>query len=138
MAVAGGLIEATYNHPDLGTGTLFFMSNEDSTFDTGGYRADDDADAVDGGGNMIDKMTNKRWKLEGTISWDLTKGEDLNELSLLSALAGSPKPSEWTISHISGITYGGTGKPVGDYSGNGGAASISVILSGGGRLRQIG
>ena len=93
---------------------------------------------VDGGGNMIDKMTNKRWKLEGGISWDMNKGEDLNELSVLVQLASSPKQSEWTFSHISGVVHGGTGKPVGDYAGAGGDAKIPIIISGGGKLKQIG
>ena len=135
MATGGDVIEATYNHPDLGTGTFFFKSNEDNNFDLGGYRSSDDTNMLDGGGNMIDIINQVRWKFEGTISWDMNI---TNELDLIVGLAGSPKTSDWTFSHSNGTTWGANGKPVGDYSGAGNSAGFPIIISGGGKLKKIG
>ena len=134
MAAKGGdVLEVTCNHP-LGDGVFFAKSNEDSTYDFGGFRSDDDASMVDGSGQMIDKINQVRWGVEMTISHDMnTKGE----LAKLVLYAGSPVQGVWTISHINGTTYKGTGKPVGDLNANGNAATIALKLGGGGRLAKI-
>jgi len=134
MAVGGDILEITYNHPTLGTGTIFAKSQEDSTFDLGGYRSNDDAAMVDGGGNMIDQINQVRWKFSVAVSWD---GNSANELDKIVALAGSPVTADWTISHINGVVWGGNGKPVGDYEGNGNASTFTLTLSGGGKLKKI-
>lgn len=134
MAVGGDLIEATYNHPDLGSGTLYMKSNEDNNFDLGGFRSNDDANMVDGAGNMIEQMNQVRWKLEATISWDMN---DRNELQTIVDLAASPQTADWTFSHINGTVWGAKGKPVGDYSGSGNNATFPIIISGGGKLSKI-
>ena len=133
-AVGGDILEITYNHPTLGSGTLFPKSNEDSTFNTGGFRSADDENMIDGGGNMIDRINRVRWSLETVISWDQN---DKNELDKLKALAGSPVPAEWTVSMINGTVWGGSGKPVGDIGGNGNAATIDLKLAGGGEMKKI-
>ena len=58
MAVGGDITEITYNHPTIGSGVFYPKAAEDNTFDTGGLRSDDDANMIDGAGNMIDKMNN--------------------------------------------------------------------------------
>lgn len=135
MAVIGGDInEITFSHPTIGTGTFFPKSAEDSTIDLGGYRSADEANGIDGGGNMIDMMTRGRWLVETVVSNDNRNRIDLEKLVLL---AESTVLADWTVSHISGAVYGGKGKPVGDIQGNFNAATVPLKLAGGGKLKKI-
>lgn len=135
MSVIGGdILEITFNHPTLGSGIIFPKAAEDSTFDLGGFRSNDDAAGVDGSGEMIDQLSRVRWSFEGTIAWDMNTREDLEKLTELS---GDPVLSEFTMTHINGTVYGGSGKPVGDLAGNGNAATFSLKLAGGGRMKKI-
>lgn len=133
-AVGGDIIEVTFNHPTLGSGTLFPKAAEDSTYDLGGIRSSDDANMVDGGGNMIDQMNRSRWSFEVPIAWDMNTN---GELEKCVAMAADPVPAEWTFTHINGTVYAGTGKPVGDLQGNGNAATFPLKVSGGGKLKKI-
>lgn len=130
----GDVIEITFNHPTLGSGIIFPKSNEDSTYDLGGLRSNDDANGVDGGGNLIDEMTRVRWSLEATVAWDMNVKKDLE---LVTAMAGSAVPAVWTWENVNGIVYRATGKPVGDMAGNGKAATFPLKISGGGTAKQI-
>tara|TARA_R110001632_G_scaffold89055_7_gene192195 strand:+ start:2059 stop:2469 length:411 start_codon:yes stop_codon:yes gene_type:complete len=134
MATGGDILEITYNHTTLGVGTLYPKSNEDSTFDQGGFRSNDDANMIDGAGNMIDQINRVRWSLECSLSWDMNEREDLDRLV---SLAGSPITADWTITHANGSVWKGKGKPVGDLQGNGNTANFSLKLSGGGKLSKI-
>lgn len=135
MAVIGGdIIEVTFNHPILGTGTFFPKSSEDSTFDLGGFRSNDDANMIDGSGEMIDQLNRVRWSFEGTGAWDMLIREDLQRLTNLNE---SPVLSDWTITHINGSVWKGKGKPVGDVQGNGNAATFTLKLAGSGRMKKI-
>lgn len=135
MSVIGGdIIEITFNHPTLGSGIIFPKAAEDSTFDLGGFVSNDDANGVDGSGEMIDQLNRKRWSFEGTVAWDMNTREDLEKLQSLS---NDPVQAEWTMTHINGTVYGGTGKPVGDLQGNGNAATFALKLAGGGRMKKI-
>lgn len=133
MAVGGDLLEITFNHPTIGTGILYPKSNEDSTFDLGGFRSNDDANMIDGSGNMIDQLNRVRWSIEATCAWDMNTREDVEKINLLAA---DPVLAEWTISHVNGSIYSGTGKPVGDLTGNGNAATFTLKVSGGGTLKK--
>ena len=135
MSVVGGdVLEISYKHPTIGSGIIYPKANEDSTFDPGGFRSNDDASGVDGGGNMIDQMNRVRWSLECTIAWDMNVREDLTKIV---ALAADPEPAEFTVSHINGTVWKGKGKPVGDLQGNGNAATFPLKLSGGGDMKRI-
>ena len=134
MAIAGDIIEITYNHPTLGTGVLYPKSNEDNTYDLGGFRSEDDVNMIDGSGTIIDKINRVRWSLETTISWSM---ESLEELRRVSELAESTQLAEWTITHASGAVHKGLGKPVGEYQANGNAATFTLKLAGSGTLRKI-
>lgn len=134
MAVGGDITEITWNHPTLGSGVMYPKAGEDSTFDLGGFRANDDANSIDGGGNMIDQLNRVRWSVESTIAWDMNT--DLT-LEKIVALSGSPEQADWTISHVNGSVYGGKGKPVGDLQGAGNAATFALKISGGGKLKKI-
>ncbi len=133
-AVGGDIISASYNHPTLGSGTIWPKAGEDSTFDLGGFRSDDSEDMIDGAGEMIDKLNRKRWGCEMTCAWDNNNRQDLEKVVLLAA---SPVMATWTVSHISGAVYKGTGKPVGDLKGNGNDATFPLKIAGGGILKKI-
>lgn len=135
MAVIGGdITEITYNHPSLGTGTIYPKAAEDSTIDLGGFRGNDDTNMVDGGGHNIRQLNRVRWSVETTVAWDMNTREDLEKLT---DLAGDPQESDWTFTHINGTVYGGKGAPVGDMAGNGNAATFTLKVSGGGKLKKI-
>ncbi|KKN42129.1 hypothetical protein LCGC14_0716330 [marine sediment metagenome] len=134
MAVGGDIIEITFNHPTVGSGVILPKANEDSTYDLGGFRSNDDANMVAGNGEMIDQMNRVRWFIELVIAWDMNVRGDLEKLV---ELAESPVEAEWTITNINGTVYGGTGKPVGDMQGNGNAATFTLKVSGGNKLKKI-
>ena len=135
MAVIGGdILEITFSHPSLGSGTFFPKAAEDSTIDLGGFRSSDEANNIDGGGNMIDTMSRGRWSVETVVSNDNRNRIDLEKLV---SLAESTVLADWTISHVSGAVYGGKGKPVGDIQGNFNAATVALKLAGGGKLKKI-
>ncbi|MGR3177839.1 MAG: hypothetical protein ACUZ8E_07255 [Candidatus Anammoxibacter sp.] len=134
MPVGGDIIEITFNHPTVGSGTIYPKSTEDSTFNLGGFRSEDDMAKIAGDGSMIDTINRVRWSFEVPATWDQNSA---NELDKLIELAESPVESTWTISSINGTVWGGKGKPVGELPGNGNAATITLKLSGGGRLKKI-
>ncbi len=133
-AVGGDIISASFKHPTIGSGTIFPKAGESSTLDLGGIRSDDSEDGVDGSGEMIDKMTRKRWGGEMVAAWDNNVRQELEKVTLLAA---SPVPATWIISHISGAVYKGTGKPVGDLKGAADNATFPLKLGGGGQLKKI-
>jgi hypothetical protein len=131
--IAGDIIEITYNHPTIGSGVFFPKAAEDSTFDPGGFRGNDDANQIDGGGNMITQLNQVRWSFEGPISWDMNVS---NELETLNKLSASPLNAEWTITHVNGTVWAGTGRPVGDIQGNGNTGMITLKLAGGKGMKK--
>jgi hypothetical protein len=134
MAIGGDILELTFNHPTIGSGVVFAKAGEDNTFDAGGLRTGDDANMIDGGGNMIQQMNRVRWSFEATTSWDMNTREDLEKCV---AMSSSPVQADWTISHVNGVVWGGKGKPVGDLQGNTNQATFTLKLSGGGILEKI-
>jgi hypothetical protein len=134
MAVGGDITEITYNHPTLGAGIVFPKSGEDTTWNLGGFRSNDDNQMVDGSGAMIDQMNRSRWFVESTVSWAMN---DRQELEKLVALAESPVPADWTFSHVNGTVYGAKGKPVGDMDSNANQATFTLKVAGGGKLKKI-
>lgn len=134
MATGGDITEITYNHPTLGNGVLYPKSNEDSNFDPGGFRTEDDANMIDGSGKPINKINRVRWSFEGTISNDMNVNQEAEKIK---AMAGDPADAAWTFQHINGTVYAGQGRPVGDISFNGNAATLKIKISGGGDLAKL-
>lgn len=130
-AVGGDILEVTYAHDTLGSGTFFPKSGEDSTFDLGGFRGGDDANMVDGGGRNIKQLNRVRWSFEVLVAWDAITDEDLEKLT---ALAESPIDADWTVSLINGAVYAGKGSPVGDIQGSGNSPSFTLKVAGGGKM----
>lgn len=133
-AIGGDTTEITVNHPVLGSKSLKPKAGEDSTFDMGGHRANDDDAQVTGDLQKIRQINGRGWSWEGVIAWDQ---QTANELDFLAQLAGHPVEADFTISHISGAVYRGKGSPVGDIQGNANAGTIDLKLAGGDRLRKI-
>jgi hypothetical protein len=136
MAFVGGdILEITYNHPIVGSGSLFLKANEDGTLDTGGYRSTDDQNMVTGDGQFIDQMNRVRGFFETPpIAWDMV---DKDELDILTRLAESPVRGDITITSISGAIWGGKGKPVGDIQGNTNQATIGLKIAFDGRVQRL-
>jgi len=134
MAVSGDITEVTCNHPDLGSFVFSPKANESSKYDLGGLVSNDDENGVDGSGAMIDQMNNTRWSFEVPVSWDPNNRQ---ELESVSALQSSPKPGDWTFTHINGTVYNGLGKPVGKHTADGNTGTFTLKVSGGGKLKQI-
>ena len=135
MASFGGdITEITFNSPTFGNGSIFPKASEDSTFDPGGFRVDDDMDSISGDGAGIYKKNRKRWSFEVVCAMDMNDREDVNKLV---SLASANEESEWTITHVNGTVYGGKGFPVGDLQWNGNAATFTFKASGGGIMSKI-
>jgi len=133
--VGGDIIEITYNHSVLGSGTLFCKSNEDGTINMGGFASNDDANAVTGDGRLIDQINRVRASFEAPpIAWDMT---DADELSKLTAMTASPILADWTISSISGAVWGGRGKPVGDLTGSTNTSQVTLKIAFEDKLKRI-
>lgn len=136
MAFVGGdILEVTYNHPTLGSGTIYAKAAEDATLDRGGYMVNDDQNGVSGDGQNIKIMNRKRWRAEmGPIMWDMTERDELNSLQLLQ---NDPLDADWTISVVNGAVFAGNGSPVGDLNATTNSPHITLILAGGGTLDKI-
>ena len=135
MASFGGdITEITFNSASVGNGAFFPKANEDSTFDPGGFRIDDDADSVSGDGAGIYKKNRKRWSFEVLCAMDMNSREDAEKVN---ALAAANEEADWTITSVNGTVYAGKGYPVGDINWNGNAATFTVKVSGGGRMTKI-
>lgn len=133
-AIGGDLTEIAFSHPTIGQGVFFPKANEDNTFDTGGFKTNDDANQIDGSGQMIKQLNRTRWIVETTVSSDMKTRKDLEKLS---SLAGDPVDATFTISHVNGSVWKGTGAIVGDVQANQNTATIKVKFSGGGKLKKI-
>lgn len=133
MAVGGDIIELSYNHPTVGSGSLLPKANESSTFDKGGFRSDDDTNGIDGGGTAIRKMNRARWSVETLIAHDSNIKKEYDKVV---AMAQSPLPATWVITHVNGSIYSGEGFPVGDLKFNGNDATFSLKISGSNILIQ--
>lgn len=127
-AVGGDIIEITYNHPTLGTGTFFPKAGEDNSYFPGGVLTESADDAIDGGGNPIWRKTRKRAFFEIVVSNDNNTNMDLEKALVLSA---HPVAADWTFSIINGVVYGGRGVPVPDFEGNVGQATFTLRIEGG-------
>lgn len=133
-AIGGDITEVTFNHPTLGSGKFLPKAAEDSTYDLGGVRGNDDASGIAGDGSMIASLNRVRWSFEVTCANDQNTAQDLEKYT---ALAGDPVEADWTITNINGSVYSGTGRPVGDAQANGNAATFTLKVAGGGKLKKI-
>jgi hypothetical protein len=128
MTLGGDFIEVRVSHPTLGDHTFYPKSNEGNTFDPGGVRAVDDANMITGNGaETIDQLNRVRSSFEIVCANDMNEREDAQ---FAASLGGDPVPGQWTVSHISGVTYGLTGRPVGDIQVDTNAGTFTLKVAG--------
>jgi len=99
--------------------------------DRGGYRNNDDANQITGGGQAIFQKNRVRWSFEGPVLVDFTEGATVEKL------AESSEDGVWIITHISGAIYQGKGQIVGDLQPDTNSAQMSLKVSGGGKLEKL-
>lgn len=128
MASGGDIIEITYNHPTLGSGTIFPKANEDNSYFPGGITTTSDENMIDGGGNPIWQKNRRRGFFECVCTNDQNQGQELEKMI---ALSGDPVAADWTFSSVNGTVYGGSGKPVGDFEGNTNQSTFTLRVEGG-------
>lgn len=133
MASGGVITEITWNHPTLGTGVIYPKGSEDSTYDLGGIRSNDDANMIDGGGNAIYSMNPVRPSFEVKVAWDW----DADTLGSITSQGGSAAEGTWTFTNINGVIYKIVGKPVGDIQGNGNESTIQLKIQGSGVMQIL-
>lgn len=134
MASGGDILEIDCKHPTLGQFKFFPISGEDSEFDPGGFRSNDDDAQITGAGTMIDQVNRMRWSMSTVVEWDDQNGSedvDLRQLMQSSTLG------DWTIRRVNNEVYRGTGKPVGDIKPNGNTSTIAMKIAGSGILEKV-
>ena len=135
MATYGGdIIEITVNNPNVGSIILFPKSSEDSTYDNGGFRTNDDANMIDGSGAAIYQKNRTRPSFMVKIRWDMINAQ---ELEFLSAITSDTSESTWTFTNTNGVIYKLTGTQVGDLTGNGNDSTIDLKVAGSGTMQII-
>ncbi len=132
--IGGDIVEITYNHPTLGSGTFSPKSGEDSTYDLGGFRTSDDSAMLSSDGQNIKQINRRRWMFQVLCTWDMN---DQTDLENAVSLAGDPIDADWTFTNINGTTYAGKGSVVGEPQGNGNNSTFPLNVSGGGDLVKI-
>jgi hypothetical protein len=131
--IGGDILEISYKHPTLGSGTWFPKAGEDLTLDSGGYTSADESDGITSDGQPINKINRKRWMCECSVAWDMANNDEVDKASKLAA---SPVDADFTFAHISGVVWGGKGRPVGDIQGSTKDAQMKIKISGGGELKK--
>ena len=130
--LGGDIEELVCKHPTLGDVRFQTKSNESYTMDKGGFRNNDDANQVTGGGKSIYQKNRVRWSIEGPVMVDFSENGVTME-----DLAESDEEGTWVISHISGQIWQGTGMPVGDITTDSNNAQMTSNISGGGKLETV-
>ena len=132
--IGGDITEVVCSHPTLGDFRFFPKANESFTLDPGGIRNNDDSSSVTGDGSMIVQKNRTLWSLEGPVAVNLLSAQEVENVPKLME---SSESGVWTITHISGAIYKGTGLPVGDFNVDTNAANSTLKVAGGGRLEKI-
>lgn len=132
--LGGDIIEIVCQHPTLGEFRFAPKANESFTFDLGGIRANDDTSQITGAGEAIYQMNRVRWMFEGPVAIDFLSG---NEMENLPKLSSDAEQGIWTISNIGGNIWKGKGRPVGDLQQDTNAATMTLKVSGSGKLEKL-
>lgn len=132
--LGGDITELSCSHPTLGDFRFAPKANESFTIDPGGIRNDDDSSNITGGGKMIQKKNRVLWSIEGPIAIDYINDTEHNAIPKLME---SAEMGVWTLTHISGVIWKGTGIPVGDFNTDTNTAQGTLKISGDGKLEKI-
>ena len=121
----GDADEIVCQHP-LGDFRFFPKSGESYTIDTGGVRANDDANQITTSGKMMSQLNTVRGSFEGPMAID-TDGEALENAAKLSA---HPENGSWTFSLLNGRVHKMIGRPVGDIQEDTNAGTFTLKVAG--------
>jgi len=132
--LAGDVFEVVCQHPTLGEFRFQPKANESCTYDIGGVRANDDASQITGGGQAIYQMNRVRPSFELPIAVDTSTGLETTNLVSLSA---DVDEGTWTIGLNSGAIYKMKGRPVGDLQVDTNAATMTLKVSGSGKMELL-
>jgi len=119
------------NHEDAGLRSFEIKADASPTLDLGGYSTERD---ITGVGSAIVKRTRKLWQVE---SVDVFVDIDGGDLEFLQQTQESNKEAVITYQHDDGYVYTGSGGISGDIKYNTTDKTVSLSLSGGGRLTKI-
>lgn len=136
MPSGGDMIQISWNDPNLGSGTFYGKSGEDTTVNTGGAMTDDSDTNIDTAGNFINTMRLIPWKISSTISWDMINPQR-REIEMLKKLTGTVNSQDFVFTNINGVNYTGNGKVVGAVEGSAKDCTMTITFMGGGTLAQI-
>ena len=128
--VTGDILEVAVKHP-LGNKIFEVKAAEDSTYDFGGFRSNDDANAITSGGTRIDQKNRVAPFFECTVICTP------DEAKFLADLASHPTPGLWDVTHIAGDVTRLTGTPVGDIQLNRNTGQLTLKVAGDGYLEKI-
>ncbi len=129
--LGGDITEIVCKHPSLGDVRFQTKSNESYTLDRGGYRNNDDANQITGGGKNIIQKNRVRWSFEGPVLVDFTSEDSIE------ALSESSEEATWVIYHISGAVWQGKGTVVGDLQPDTNTAQMTLKIAGGGKFAPV-
>lgn len=132
--IGGDITEVVCSHPTYGDFRFAPKANESFKLNPGGIRNNDDSNSVTGDGSMIVQKNRILWSLEGPVAVDLMSA---TEIENIPKLMESPEPGTWTITHISGAIYKGSGFPVGDFEVDTNSVNTTLKVAGGGILEKI-
>lgn len=127
MAYGGDIKEITFNNSEVGSGIFKPKAGEGNTYDPGGLRNVDDANAITSDGTPIRTKNMKRGFFQVLIANDMNVNKDIEKLA---ELAASTAPTTWTFTVINGITYRGVGEIVGDIVGDVDKATVPLKVDG--------
>jgi hypothetical protein len=119
------------NHPEVGLRSFEIKADSSPTLDLGGWTMERD---ICGSGKHINKRTRKLWQIEGL---DLVCDVDGGDLEFLESTITSKTDGVITYQHDDGFTYTGSGGISGDVKYNTTDKTVSLNLSGGGKLTKI-
>jgi hypothetical protein len=127
MAAHGDLIEVTFNHPTVGSGVFYPKANEGNTFDPGGLRNNDDANMVTGAGDIMFQKNRVVGSFEIVVENDSRTRLDAEKVIELQESADN---ADWTVTHVNGTVWKGSGQPVGDVAVdvNAGTFTLKVVV----------
>ena len=125
MIIAGYFTEVFSQHSIVGNKKFDLKSGEDSETDRGGLRIVDDENNRTASGQLITQYENKQPYIQFTCAVD---GDIEDYCQDLIKETPSELPT-WTLTHISGDVYVGTGTIVGDVKPNRNAGTLQLKVA---------
>ena len=127
MAVGGDIKELRVNHPTLGSRVFGVKAKESNTYDPGGPRSEDSADAITTQGKPIRSISMTRGEFNCMIEND----QATDDAQFIADLSKDPVEGTWQITVINGTEWKLVGSPVGDIKPDIMNATLQIKVQGG-------